>query len=239
MIKQHILILCLGLLFKVSWAQPMTQNNGVFISGNAFDEMGIMHIISGKLYNPPYRGIENGPFLMPIDTSVRCNLTFDGVYYPQVQIQYDLYEQKVVFLLSTRANMEYIYLDYEKIDDFTIGTQPFIKLEPIGEFPFGFYQKIGKAKEVYFYAKRRKWKSEKITDTSYSVRFQFESDFYALTPNDGIKITNKKAFLKAYNNSKTLAKLLSSNGIKFKRNSLEQDITKAIHLLEVNGIQIE
>ena len=193
----------------------------------------VAHVITGKKYPLEYVGAINSQFFRNIHPDIGT-MTYEGIHFPDVELQYDLYSQQVVVLLDTKNNAEYVSIDEEKLTEFTLKNYKFVTTKSDSVMADGIYQKAYSNAFATFYIKRRKNIKEILTGKTMQVEFIAANDYYIKNELGTFRIRGKRSFLEAFGNSEKTVNLVKTNKIKFGKNTIEKGILRALWLMEEN-----
>jgi hypothetical protein len=154
---------------------------------------------TSRLYNGPeyirtYRNAAGTPFLVS-DSLLPGTVTYDGVTYRNVFLNYDLVQDDVVVKGMQAFSLRLVR---EKVDSFTLGGRRFLYLARNNGFalPDGFYEVLYRGK-VLVLARRVKRYIVSIR-TDEPSRFVFSSRFYILHNGTVRSIENRSDLLNAF-----------------------------------------
>ena len=171
---------------------------------NGFLHLGYSHKIQGTAYYPD-------------NTWHKGSLVYDGIFYADVNMMYDVYKDELVI---QHFHKLMVTLHGEKVKEFTFDNSRFIRVmrDSLRNVPLstGFYQELYKGK-ITLLAKRQKLLEETITDV-LEQKF-IPRNFYYLYRN------NTWHTVKTYNDlmgvlkerSKEIRQHLKKNKVKYRR----------------------
>jgi len=186
-------------------APSLSQNSNVedarieivkknYISSN------VGNVISGKNYDLKYLNTINSQFYKNSYPS-EGSLLYDGVYFPLIEIQYDLFSQKVIVLLESKRNNRYVSIDTEKVIEFSIGNVFFERVINDSILQQGIYELAFNGSNSEVLIKRIKKRKEKTIGEKIMYVFA-QQDLYFVKNRFGLfQVSNRKTFLNAYENS--------------------------------------
>ena len=191
----------------------------------------ISHVLTGKKYDMKYIGSINSQFFRDRYTSYGT-LVYDGVYFDKIEIQLDIYQEKVVVLLESKNNEQFVTIDTEKVSELTFKDYKFVHIRHDSIMSDGLYQHAFQGQHTDTYIKRTKLKKDKIENSKMIVEF-LPSDKYYIKNNRGtFAITNKKSFLEAFQNSEKAVTILKKNKVRFSKKKIEKGVLTAVPLLD-------
>ena len=155
--------------------QPLALSYPVRLYYNALGENA--HIYTGYEYPTPDKTIRGTPFFLCLP----ADLTYDGIYYMKVPIQYDIVKDLVII---NRLGQNYtISLISEKLDEFSFENHDFIRLTRDSvrgvELNTGFYDRVYAGKTTVL-VKRTKHIQEVLEYTATSKIYQEDNRYYVV-----------------------------------------------------------
>ena len=195
------------------------------------EKLYVSHVLTGKKYDMKYIGSINSQFFRDRYPSYGT-LLYDGVYFDQIEIQLDIYQEKVVVLLESKKNEQFVTIDSEKVSEFTFKNYKFVHIRNDSIMSDGFYQHAFQGQHINTYIKRKKLKKDKIENTKMIIEFLPHDKYYIKNDWGTFAITNKKSFLEAFQNSTAAASIVKKNKIKFSKKKIEKGVLTAIPLLD-------
>ncbi|MEQ6121180.1 hypothetical protein [Reichenbachiella sp. MALMAid0571] len=191
----------------------------------------VSHILTGKRYDLKYRGAVNSQFFRDIYPSYGT-LVYDGVFFDHIEIQLDIYQEKVVVLLESKNNEQFVTIDNEKVSELTFNNYKFVHIRHDSIMSDGLYQHAFQGKHSDTFIKRTKLKKDKIENTKMIIEFVPLDKYYIKNDWGTFAITNKKSFLKAFQNSEAVVSIVKKNKTKFSKKKIENGLLKAVSLLD-------
>lgn len=181
---------------------------------NGFLHLGYSHKIEGTAYYP-----DNGWH--------RGSLIYDGIYFADVNMMYDVYKDELVIQHFHRLMM---VLHGEKIKEFTNDVGKFVRVErdSLRNVPLtsGFYQELYKGK-VTLLARRVKIMEETITDVLVQ-KFVSKNSYYLYKNNTWHTVKSYKDLTTVLKErSKEIRQYLKKNKVKYRRER-ERALTMAV-----------
>ncbi|HEV9038201.1 MAG TPA: hypothetical protein VGQ51_16315 [Puia sp.] len=211
------------MLFSLSSPPALAQQlpDSAFLRQNLHDELGP----DSRLYNG-YEYIRNGtpakgfPFF-ETDSLQKAALSYDGILYRDIPLEYDLVLDKVIIRDYTGKSL--ISLISEKVDDFSFGTRHFRYIIAIDN-P-GFYEVLLSSGPITLLARREK-KLNFPSNREDQARYDQRNSYYLRIGNNFYQVDGKTALLDALKDKKdALKKFISANKLHFKK-QLETSLTR-------------
>jgi hypothetical protein len=219
--------------------------SGQVFAQMAADSTGFNQVIAGYnkaigkqsyLYNgteyefyPPT--IKGNAYIFDVNTFKPGRVSYDGAYYDNVPMMYDLNKEVVVILLYN--NFTKISLINERISDFSLLGHSFVRINADSltgtkKVATGFYDEMFNGKHVQLFAKRAKT-IQTTTGTSTLESFFSETrDYYLKRGNDYISFGGKGALLSLLKDrKKELNQFIKANNIDY-RSDPEASMTAII-----------
>jgi hypothetical protein len=239
---RNLLILCLSVLpLSFSIAQ---QHNGdtafvgesiaLAVSKYSASIRTHGHLYNGSQYFDYYPTDDEHPFFLTSDWSEGA-INYDGEYYDNVSLMYDIYTDKVVVESYTGSMIQLVS---EKILSFSYGGHTFKRLyksdDSRQEISDGFYDILHEG-SVDLVVRRSKWFSETVEATKIIRQFDQRQSYYLVKNNTFYPVKSKKSFLQVLGDKRTeLKQFIQSNKIKFKPNREQAMIKVAAYYDTLN-----
>jgi len=182
-----------------------------------------------RLYNgPEYHGYDRiikGNALFPLDaqTWAQGEVTYDGVHYKGVPIEYDIYKDMVIVLLYNHFSM-YSLLN-ERVHDFDLMGHHFVRIsadslvnDKAGILT-GYYDQLygGKTEVLARWTKSIQHSAAQVN--VLETYFTENHDYYLRKGKTYYKVNSQSAFMNALKDKKpALQKYLRDNNMKFRQN---------------------
>ncbi|MFY0652147.1 MAG: hypothetical protein JXQ96_08950 [Cyclobacteriaceae bacterium] len=197
---------------------------------NHYVNSDVSHSLSGRKYILRYVGAVNSQFFRGLHPDDGY-LIYDGIKYPNIEIQYDIFAQKVVVLLETRDNSQYVTVDNHKVEEFSFNGFVFTNVKGDEVMDEGLYQFAFDGDSDLF-IKRTKTRKESFESNKQIISFTSKNAFFVRNDFGTFKVNGKKSLLAAYQDSDELLAVIKKNRIKFAKKNLEQGLYNAIQLFE-------
>ncbi len=140
------------------------------------------HLFNGREFVPHNLSVVGSPNHADLVILDHCSVVFDGVYYDDIPLLYDLVIDQLVTIHPDRR--EEIYLEKHLVDWFSIRQDQFVQIvEGQSELSPGFYQLIYQGDGYTCYARRSKEARRYSSGTILEYRF-FETVTYYLQIGD-------------------------------------------------------
>ncbi|GAB4048748.1 hypothetical protein [Spirosoma litoris] len=184
------------------------------------------HVFEGNEYIPHDHRIKIHPFF-PIDSLQRGTITYNGVYYHDVPMLYDVVRDELA--IQPPEGGYRVRLHTEKISNFSINQHQFARL--VGDSALGvrtgFYEILYNGK-VKVLAQRVKTVHEDISSGTYKADYLVKDRFYIQKEGAYHEVKSKGSVLSLFpDQAKALRKYLRSNKLKFNDEQREDAITQA------------
>ena len=214
------LTFCLLLCASLALAQPSADT--LFMRDAVKNTIGFYttsiqgqtSLYNGSQYREPNRSDNDQHPFFEADDWVTGTVTYDGQYYENVPLLYDITSDKVV--TENYYNADQIVLVWEKLDAFTIGDQAFEKLSHKTLPRSGFYHVLynGESKLV---ARRQKVIAEKISGQSIEIEFDPRYRYFIFKNGAYFPVKSKASLLRVLEDEKpALRQFINKNKLRFK-----------------------
>jgi hypothetical protein len=195
------------------------------------DDSYVAHILSGKKYQLRYLGAVNSQFFLSDEPSYGT-MVYDGTIFNNIELQYDLFAQKIIVLMESKRTAEYVSIDKDKVAEFSVNDCRFVNVRQDSIMEDGIYQLAFEGKKSNVYIKRIKKRIEKVDNSKLIIQFSPISHYYIKNEFGSYKVSGKKDVLFAYQNSNTFKSMLKQKKIKFFKSVKEQGIINAVSLFD-------
>jgi hypothetical protein len=201
-------------LFVDLQTQALDQSYPVKLYYHAVGENA--HIYNGYEYMTPDRNIKGSPYFT--DALTPASLFYDGCYYQNVHILYDMVRELVVV---NRLDQNYkISLISSKLNSFSIKNHEFIRIDRDSlsgiDLNSGFYDRIYAGKSTIL-VKREKYIQEVMEYTATSQTYIDQNFYYVKFGGNYVEVSSKSAVLKLLGDKKsTIKSYLRKNKLDFK-----------------------
>jgi hypothetical protein len=177
---------------------------------------GQANLYNGSEYQEPEQTNDQHPFFDSEDW-VDGSVTFEGERYDNIPLLFDISADKLV--TENFYNAEEMVLDNEKINAFTIGSHPFIKIEnESGPVKKGFYEVLYKGPSEVI-VRHRKETQERIESSAIEIDFEVKDHYFIVKDGNYFPANNKRAVLKIFADEKhALRQFISKNKIRLRQN---------------------
>lgn len=221
----HTVLLSLTFLFSFS----IKAQNGMYKLAEKFYGQNPM-LYNGKIHSLfPTQGIKGSPFLFNNSSStdksfIRAQLTIHGNTFNNQFINYDIYNQKLLFeLYSQNDGKTVIEVPELLLDSFSINGTHFICTKLVNN-KYKIYQKIGDSNLQFYYYWYTYLKFNSSINNSYYYFTKAEKYMFLKKHNHIFKFVNNRSFLKFFDKEKShqLKKYLKTNKINVKKANDQQ-----------------
>jgi hypothetical protein len=177
-------------------------------------------IYRGRIYVPSFVADKKGQHsYFGIGTMVKGAVTYEGVFYKDVYLKYNLVSDELILQHYDKATN--FVLDRDRVDWFSVGDQKFVNLRNDSSYneliPNGFFNLLydGNTKLL---AKRQKTITEVRNFESMERRVESKSQYYIVKRTEYYEIKNKKTLLRVLKkNGNESQQYLNSNKLSFKK----------------------
>jgi hypothetical protein len=134
-------------------------------------------INNGTVHSNAYRS-ENKSFRYLVDDYRKGSIFYDGQYYPEVYLKYDLYKDVVIAKLDGENNKVGINLIQEKTDYFLLENKKFVNLNSLDIADIkGYYEENIFNEALKLYTRHSKDRIETLQDNGAFSRFEPSESF--------------------------------------------------------------
>jgi hypothetical protein len=179
-------------------------------------------LYNGSEYPLPDPNITGNAFFQDNSNLRPGAVMYDGVYYTNVPIAYDLYRDVVVALLYNGFSKYSLVSD--KVSDFYLADHHFIRIkaDPLavnGKLKPGFYDQIYGGKTTILVKRSKTIQTSSSGEKKIETFFQPSTDYYIKKDGSYYKFSGKGAMLNILKDQKKqLQQYLKDNQIRFKDN---------------------
>ena len=188
-------------------------------------ESNVANILTGRRYT---EGINQFKQYFLGKYTTYGTLVFDGVLFDNIELQYNLYTQKVIALLETESVERYVIVTPDKVSRFSIYGHDFVQYPGDSVMAPGIYQLAHQGEDSKVFIKRTSIKKETIRGGEVNVEYKPINKYYITNPFGSFHITGKKKLIQAYRGSATLNSIIKKHKIKFSKKQIELGLVTAI-----------
>ena len=185
------------------------------------------HVYEGNEYTAQDHRIKIHPFY-PVDSLLKGTITYNGVFYHDVPILYDIVRDEVA--VQPPEGGYRIRVHTHKISNFSLGQHQFTRIEgdsAVG-VPTGFYEVLHDG-PVQVLAHRQKIVHEDISSGSYKADYLVKDRFFVRKEGHYQEVKTKGSVLHLFpDQAKILRKYLRTNHLKFNDEQREAAITQTV-----------
>lgn len=193
----------------------------------------VAHVLTGRNYHLSYQGAINSQFFRS-KYPVTGTLVFEGIVFPEIDVQLDLYSQEVVVLMETKNNSQYVSLDNEKVSEFTFMDYKFVHFPGDSVMTKDIYELAFAGANTSLYIKRQKTRKETLDSSKIIVQFIPNDKYFVTNEYGSFEITNRKSLLSAYYDQEWFKKMLKQKKLKFSKKRIEQSLIMAVGHYDTN-----
>jgi hypothetical protein len=219
---------CYAQLGQENISMIEARQNQVYVNHEDAD---VAQVLTGKKYSLRYLGAKNSQFFLTDQTEF-SSLTYDGIKFDTVEMQYDLFAQKIVVLLESKRTAEYVSVDDDKVYEFILNDCLFVQVKQDSIMKEGIYQLAFDGDNTSVLIKRKKRRIEKVEAGKLAIIFQPFDNYYVKNEYGTFKVSGKKDLLNAFQNSEKLKSLIKKRKIKFSKKVKEKGIIAAVSLFD-------
>ncbi|MGZ3750070.1 MAG: hypothetical protein ACXVB0_12605 [Mucilaginibacter sp.] len=180
-----------------------------------------------RLYNGheylPYDLHIKGTALFPLDVDSweSGEVNYDGAYYKNVPMKYDIYKDVVVVLLYNKFSM--FTLLSERVHDFTLAGHHFVRVEADSvnnnsDVITGFYDQLYGGKVEVLARRTKTIQNSSTTTATLETYFVADQEYYLRKGRTYYKVSSQSSFLNVLKDKKSaLQQYIRENNIKFRR----------------------
>jgi hypothetical protein len=180
-----------------------------------------------RLYNGPeyqlYDRTIKGTALFPLDAETweLGQVNYDGIFYKDVPMMYDIYKDVVVVLLYNKFSM-YTLLD-ERVHDFNLSGHHFVRVEADSlnsrsGISTGFYDQLYGGKIEVLVKRTKTIQSSTNVTANLETYFIEKNDYYLRKGNAYYSVGGESSFLNVLKDKKKiLQQYIKDNKIKFRK----------------------
>ena len=197
-----------------------------------YEAADVAKVITGKIYALKQTYAINSQFYND-KNPLKGTLVYDGVRFEDIELQYDLSNQKIIVLLATKNNKKYVSIDTDKVSWFSIDGADFTRVSGDSLMSGGIYQLAYTGDFSRLYVKRIKNRVQKVTD-KITIEFKPANFYYVVNSFGTFEISGRKSLSEAFNDKVDVKKVLKPYDIGFSTKHIEKSLLMAIPLLDAN-----
>ncbi|MFW5821353.1 MAG: hypothetical protein ACOCWA_08685 [Bacteroidota bacterium] len=184
-------------------------------------------LYNGSIYNYGSANILGHPFLHSRDFS-RGSVIIDGIHYKNLLLNYDIFNQKIVFQFEDDKSTGFISIPKEVISSFMIDNRNFTILHK-SNWDHTIYEKID-SKDLSLLIKWIKRVKVSVKDEIHDFEYTpANRTMYLLDSGKMKKLRRKKDFIKSFDENKKsdIKKFMRKNRIRF-RSANSEELTRLL-----------
>jgi len=162
----------------------------------------------------------------------RGSLVYDGVFFDDIELQYNVYTQNVVALLETVNTERYVVVTPDKVSAFSVYGHDFVNVPGDSVMAGGIYELAYGGEKSSVYIKRTSVEERMVEDGKMRVEYEPVSRYYVSNEFGSFHVTGKKKLIQAYQKSPQLIRIIKTNKLRFSKRQIEQGLVQAISSLE-------
>lgn len=160
-------------------------------------------IYNGIIYNEKFRTIDDNHKFYKTSKFINGNIIYKGQPYYNIEMKYDIYEDKLIVKLPSHSAYIIIQLINDKIDEFFIKNHQFIKIsnkyeEFFNESLSGFYEILNQSKQLNLLKKHRKSRKKRLGQNFVYSQFKDQSEYFISFNGKFYKINSKNEIKKLF-----------------------------------------
>jgi hypothetical protein len=153
-------------------------------------QQGVSSLYNGRQFYGYLGSIEGDAFYLSKNWLTE-SIFYDGLWYRNVQIMYDIYRDEVIV---KHPNGVVVVLFGERVNEFSFQGQTFVYLNGNSSIKKGFYQRLTQGRAIV-YAKRIKILEEKINGLIVERKFIPRNIFFIYKENSYYPVKKQKALI--------------------------------------------
>ena len=155
----------------------------------------VANILTGRYYSLKYEGAKNSQFFRA-EQPEKGTMVYDDVVFKDIEMQYDLYIQKIVVMLDSKNYIRHVTIDGERVSEFTIVGCDFKRIKGDTVMQEGFYQVAFLGDNAQLFVKRSMEKKEAIEDNRVRLEFLPVNRYYIKNAFGTFPVQKRKAYWK-------------------------------------------
>ena len=160
-------------------------------------------IYTGIIYEEKFRTIDGNHKFYMTSQFINGNIIYDGQPYFDIEMKYDIYEDKLIVKLPSYSAYIILQLISDKIDEFSIKNHQFIKVydkheEFFNETLSGFYEITYQSKHLNLLKKHVKSRKERLGENFVYSLFKDKSEYFIIFNGRYYKINSKSELKKIF-----------------------------------------
>ncbi|MEL7531688.1 MAG: hypothetical protein AAFN10_10290 [Bacteroidota bacterium] len=189
-------------------------------------------LLNGKEYRHYYAKTKGNQYISE-QTILEGKLWYEGVYYENLQLNYDIYNNLLFAAFVNESEKIYIILNQAKIQAFEFIGMRFVNLQDssIAGLPGGIYEEFFRQGERRLMIKHRKVLTKDVDTLEGTLqKFDRKTIYYLIEGGVVYQIKNKKDLIEALGEDEGFARFLKENKIKLRkrRDDFEFNLAKAL-----------
>ncbi|MEM6345308.1 MAG: hypothetical protein AAF927_15560 [Bacteroidota bacterium] len=176
-------------------------------------------LLNGKEYRHYYIKTKGNQYISD-QAIVEGNLWYEGVYYENLQLNYDIYNNLLFIAFVSEAEKVYVILNEAKIQAFEMIGMRFINLQDssILGLPGGIYEEFFRQGERLLLVKHRKVLTKDVDTLEGTLqKFDRKTIYYLIEGGAIYQIRNKKDLINALGGDEGLVRFLKEKKIKLRK----------------------
>lgn len=193
------------------------------------------HLFNGREFVPHNLSVVGSPNHGDLVILDHCSVVFDGVYYDDIPLLYDLVIDQLVTIHPDQKKE--IYLEKYLVDRFSIQRDQFVRIaEGQSELSPGFYQLVYQGENYTCYARRSKEARRYSSGTVLEYRFFETVTYYLQIGDDPFRIIKSQKELLSLDEDhrRTIRRMLRANGLTFRARPV-QTLHAVLNFLDHNN----
>lgn len=236
MMNRYISVIPILLITLSAYGQTSTVRESILearqqYASNSYQQSYTAHILTGRKYKYLYPNALNSAFFRG-DEMTMGTLVYDGRVFENIEIQYDLFINKVVAVMETDDNSYYITLDSDKVDQFSFEGHDFLHVRGDSIMQNDIYHVLHDGNRGELYAKRMKSSQRKIIDRKTFWEFHDDNEYYVRNEAGTYRISSKKDFYAAFSYLDNLDAIIKAVKLKFSKDKIESGLMQALEMID-------
>jgi hypothetical protein len=197
---------------------------------------GNISLYNGIQYKEKYRTLKGNHKYYLSTTYQIGNLVYENQSYYDVSMKYDLFNDQLIVKLPFRSGFNFIQLDKEKVDEFTINNNHFHSIfkqdeKPLSKDNYGYFQALFNKNNIILYKKLIKNRKEYFDkEFIYSV-FTEEDKYFIYLKNQIHEISSKGSLIKLFPKQKKDINTFYNTNRQLKKSNLDSWMIQLIERL--------
>jgi hypothetical protein len=225
--KRNFVYTAISLAFLFLLVQPVplaaqtSEDSAFALAQNRYHQSVPRHQLlkNGREYKHFYLLTEGHQYVGPM-TMQSGELHYEGIHYPELKMNYDVYNQLLVVLLFLETKQQYIIPNPHKIQSFTLGDRQFVNFRDssFAILPAGIYEKLNADTRPLVLLRHQKSLIKDFDSfTQNQYRFERISQYYVIYQGRAWPVKRKKDLLSVFGEAPDITAFIKKEKLRFKR----------------------